>query len=356
MNPTSQSKSPKSEKSTVWITVTMAILLVILSFISLFIGAIDILNFEKEGFSNIDLLLVSRLPRLMAILCTGVGMSVSGLIMQQLCMNKFVSPTTGATISSAQFGVLLSLVFFSNTTLFQKTALAFTSSLIGTWIFVWMIQQIKFKDIMLVPLIGIMFGMVISGFTNFFAYRYGAMQSLSATLVGDFSLIIRGRYEIVYLVVPMVIIAYIYANHFNIVGMGENFSSNLGINYNVILIMGLSIAALITSAVVVTVGTISYIGLIVPNIVSMFRGDKIRGSMLDVSLFGALFVLVCDMIGRLIIHPYELPVDLIAGVLGSAIFILFMNIRLSGSKPKKKKNNSNNKEVRGVGVNCCDNK
>lgn len=327
------------------ITLSMAIMLILLSIVSIFVGAIDIRNFQMDGFGSLELILVSRLPRLLAILCTGAGMSVSGLIMQQLCMNKFVSPTTGATISSAQFGVMLSLVFFSNASLFEKTMLSFTTSIIGTWMFVWMIQRIKFKDVMLVPLIGIMFGMVISGFTNFFAYRYGAMQSLSATLVGDFSLIIRGRYEIVFLVVPLIIIAFIYANHFNIVGMGEDFASNLGISYNTILLMGLSIAALITSSVVVTVGTISYIGLIVPNIVSMFRGDKIRGSLLDVALFGALFVLVCDIIGRLIIHPYELPVDLVAGVIGSAIFIFFMNMRLSGGKNRKKANSLKKTEV-----------
>lgn len=319
------------------ITIIMAVLLVITSVYSLFVGAIDIRNFQLEGFGSIDLLIISRLPRLMAILCTGVGMSVSGLIMQQLCMNKFVSPSTGATISSAQFGVMLSLIFFSEVTLFQKTMISFVTSIIGTWVFVWMIQRIRFKDIILVPLIGIMFGMVISGFTSFFAYRYGATQSLSATLVGDFSLIIKGRYEIVFLVVPLVIIAYIYANHFNIVGMGEEFSNNLGISYHTVQLMGLSIAALITASVVVTVGTISYIGLIVPNIVSMFRGDKIRGNMLDVSLFGALFVLVCDIFARLVIHPYEVPVDLITGVLGSGIFIVFMNVRLSHGKSQKKK-------------------
>lgn len=314
------------------ITCFMLAALICLSVISIFVGAIDLRTFQREGFGSLDLIVLSRLPRLLAILCTGVGMSVAGLIMQQLCMNKFVSPTTGATISSAQLGVLLSLVYFSNATLFQKTLLSFGTSILGTWIFVWMIQRIKFKDIMLVPLIGIMFGMVISGFTNFIAYKYGATQSLSATLVGDFSLIIKGRYEIVFLVVPLVVIAFIYANHFNVVGMGEDFASNLGVSYNTVLLMGLSITALITASVVVTVGTISYIGLIVPNIVSMFRGDKIRGSLLDVALFGALFVLICDLIGRIIIFPYELPVDVIAGIIGSLVFLVFMNLRLKTGK------------------------
>ena len=90
------------------ITLTLAILLLVLSVVSLFIGVIDI-NIKNLFLDSqsMEVFVISRLPRLLAILCTGVGMSVAGLIMQQLCMNKFVSPTTGATISSAQFGILL---------------------------------------------------------------------------------------------------------------------------------------------------------------------------------------------------------------------------------------------------------
>ena len=94
------------------ITLTLAILLLVLSVVSLFIGVIDI-NIKNLFLDSqsMEVFVISRLPRLLAILCTGVGMSVAGLIMQQLCMNKFVSPTTGATISSAQFGILLALIF-----------------------------------------------------------------------------------------------------------------------------------------------------------------------------------------------------------------------------------------------------
>ena len=89
--------------------------------------------------------------------------------------------------------------------------------------------------------------------------------------------------------------------------MGKDFSQNLGVPYDLVLFMGLTIAAMITASVVVVVGSISYIGLIVPNIVAMFKGDQIRGTLVDTALFGALFVLVCDMIGRVVIYPYELP-------------------------------------------------
>ena len=272
--------------------------------------------------------LISRLPRLLAILCTGVGMSVAGLIMQQLCMNKFVSPTTGATISSAQFGILLALLFLPGSTLWGRAFFAFAAAIAGTWIFVWFIQRIQFKDVVMVPLVGIMFGNVIGGITNYLAYRYEMTQALSSWLVGHFSLVLRGRYEIVYLVVPLVLVAFLFANHFNIVGMGRDFSQNLGVRYTLVLFMGLSIAAAITAAIVVIVGSISYIGLIVPNIVAMFKGDKIRGSLLDTALFGAIFVLACDMIGRVVIAPYELPIELIVGILGSLLFIGLLFYRL----------------------------
>lgn len=141
-------------------------------------------------------------------------------------------------------------------------------------------------------------------------------------------MVLRGRYEIVYLTVPLVVLAFVFANHFNIVGIGKEFSQNLGVPYNLVLFMGLTIAAMITASVVVVVGSISYIGLIVPNIVTMFKGDKIRGTLPDTALFGALFVIVCDMISRVVIAPYELPIELIVGILGSILFVGLLLYRL----------------------------
>ena len=303
----------------------------ILSIWSLFIGVLDVelTSILRGDVTQIEIFLISRLPRLLAILCTGVGMSVAGLIMQQLCMNKFISPTTGATISSAQFGILLALLFMPKSTLWSRAVLAFIFAILGTWIFVWFIQRIQFKDVVMVPLVGIMFGNVIGGITNYLAYKYEMTHALSTWLVGHFSMVLRGRYEIVYLAIPLVILAFIFANYFNIVGMGKDFSKNLGVHYNLILFMGLTIAAMITASVVVVVGSISYIGLIVPNLVAMFKGDKIRGTLVDTALFGAIFVLMCDMLGRSVIAPYELPIELIVGILGSIIFVALLIYRLN---------------------------
>ncbi len=311
-------------------TLILAGALMALSVLSLFVGVIDLTPAAlfTGNLEQLSIFLTSRLPRLLAILCTGIGMSVAGLIMQQLCSNKFVSPTTGATISSAQLGILLALLFMPQSTLWSRAIFAFATAVGGTWIFVWFIQRIQFKDAVMVPLVGIMFGNVIGGITSYLAYQYDMTQALASWLVGHFSLVLKGRYEIVWLTVPLVVLAFLFANHFNIVGLGKDFSKNLGVPYNVVLFLGLTLAAMITASIVVVVGAISYIGLIVPNVVAMFKGDNIRGTLVDTALFGALFVLVCDMIGRVVIFPYELPIELIVGILGSLIFIGLLFYRL----------------------------
>ena len=316
-------------------TIILGTSLLIVSVISIFMGVIDIdLHSLFAGGDGMELkiFLLSRIPRLLAILCTGIGMSVAGLIMQQLCMNKFVSPSTGATIQSAQFGILLSLVFIPAIGLWGRVLLAFATSILGTWIFVWFVQKIQFKNTVLVPLIGIMFGNVLGGITSFIAYKFEVTQQLSTYFTGSFALIIKGNYELVWLAVPLVIIAFIFANYFNIVGMGRDFSQNLGVNYNMVLFFGLTIASMITASVVTIVGQISYIGLIVPNIVAMFKGDKIKGTLIDTALLGALFVLICDIIARSVIMPYELPIELIVGIIGSIMFIAMLIYKLNNGR------------------------
>lgn len=316
-------------------TIILGILLIIISIMSLFTGVIDI--DMRTIFSGVDgmefkIFILSRMPRLLAILCTGVGMSVAGLIMQQLCMNKFVSPSTGATIQSAQFGILLSLVFIPSVGVWGRVLLAFTMSILGTWIFVWFIQKIQFKSTVLVPLIGIMFGNVLGGITSFIAYKYEVTQQLSSYFVGSFALIMKGNYELVWLALPFVVIAFVFANYFNIVGIGRDFAENLGVNYKLVLFLGLTIASMITASIVTIVGQISYIGLIIPNIVAMFKGDKMKGSLVDTALLGALFVLVCDVIARSVIMPYELPIELIVGIIGSIMFIIMLIYKLNHGK------------------------
>lgn len=267
------------------------------------------------------LFFVSRVPRLVAILTAGAGMSVVGLIMQQLARNKFVSPGTSGTAEAAMLGVLATMLLVPGWPILGKMAIAFAFALTGAFVFMAILQRAKFKDVIYVPLVGIMFGGIISSATGFIAYRYNALQALGAYMYGGFNDVLRGRYELLYLSVPIFILAYLFADRFTLAGMGHDFATNLGLNYYQVVNIGLSLVALTTAVVVLTVGSIPFLGLIVPNVVSIIFGDNLRRTLPWTAVAGALFVLVCDVIGRVIVFPYEIPISLIIGVIGSITFL-----------------------------------
>lgn len=176
----------------------------------------------------------------------------------------------------------------------------------------------------MIPLIGIMLGNVINSVTGFIAYKFDLIQNINSWLQGNFSLIIKGKYELLYLGIPFFLIAYIYADKFTIAGIGEDFSSNLGLNRENIVMIGLIIVSVITSIIVVTIGSIPYIGLIIPNIVSIYKGDNMKKSLFDIAVLGSLFLLICDLIGRIVIFPYEMSISVIVSIIGSIIFLFLI--------------------------------
>ncbi|MBG9794494.1 iron ABC transporter permease [Paenibacillus dendritiformis] len=311
----------------------LVIALILFAFISLFIGVIDIKPWDLFNLNDdkVHTFLVSRVPRLISIILAGVSMSICGLIMQQLSRNKFVSPTTAGTLDSARLGILVSLMLFTSSSPLVKMLVAFVFALAGTMLFMKILDRIKFKDTIFIPLVGLMFGNIISSISTFFAYKYDLIQNMSSWLQGDFSMIIKGRYELLYISIPLIVVAYLYANKFTVAGMGEDFSKNLGLNYKRVVNIGLILVALVTCTVVLTVGTIPFLGLIIPNIVSIYRGDNLKNSLSHTALLGAVFVLFCDILGRIIIFPYELSISLTVGVIGSAIFVyMIMRRRAHG--------------------------
>ena len=306
----------------------LLLLLAVLACTSIFIGVedlspLDIFHLNKEQAST---LFESRLPRLASIIIAGMSLSICGLIMQQISRNKFVSPTTAGTMDWARLGILISLMLFTSASPLVKMSIAFIFALAGNFLFMKILERIKFNDAIFIPLVGIMLGNIVSSIATFIAYKYDLIQNLSSWLQGDFSLVVKGRYELLYLSIPLVIIAYVYADKFTVAGMGESFSVNLGLKYKRVVNIGLIIVSLIASLVILTVGMLPFLGLIIPNMVSIYKGDNLRSSLPHTALLGAVFVLFCDILGRVIIFPYEISIGLMVGVIGSGIF-LYMLLR-----------------------------
>ncbi|MBT2573231.1 ABC transporter permease [Bacillus sp. ISL-51] len=306
----------------------LLLLLAVLAVASTFIGVedlspLDVFHLNKEQAGT---LFDSRLPRLVSIIIAGMSLSICGLIMQQISRNKFVSPTTAGTMDWARLGILISLMLFTSASPLTKMFIAFIFALAGNFLFMKILERIKFNNTIFIPLVGLMLGNIVSSIATFIAYKYDLIQNLSSWLQGDFSLVVKGRYELLYLSIPLVIIAYVYADKFTVAGMGESFSVNLGLKYKRVVNIGLIIVSLIASLVILTVGMLPFLGLIIPNMVSIYKGDNLRSSLPHTALLGAVFVLFCDILGRLIIFPYEISIGLMVGVIGSGIF-LYMLLR-----------------------------
>ncbi|EJG4801357.1 ABC transporter permease [Campylobacter coli] len=304
----------------------LLILLVVFGMISLFIGVIRI-NLDdifSLSATQLEIILLTRIPRLIAILLTGMSLSICGLIMQQLTQNKFVSPTTAGTMDCAKFGILISLIFFAGASFFAQTIIASVFALLGSFIFIQILRKIKLKDVIFVPLIGLMFGGIINAITTFFAYALNYIQNIQGWLQGSMANVMQGNYELLYISLPLFILAYFLAHKITIAGMGEDLALNLGVSYNTILFLGLIIVSIITSVVIVSIGVIPFLGLIIPNLVAIYRGDNLKKNLIYIALCGALFLLICDIISRLVIFPFEMPLSITTGVLGSLIFIFLL--------------------------------
>ncbi|ECL3657081.1 ABC transporter permease [Campylobacter coli] len=304
----------------------LLILLVVFGIISLFIGVIRI-NLDdifSLSTTQLEIILLTRIPRLIAILLTGMSLSICGLIMQQLTQNKFVSPTTAGTMDCAKFGILISLIFFTGASFFTQALIASIFALLGSFIFIQILRKIKLKDVIFVPLIGLMFGGIINAITTFFAYALNYIQNIQGWLQGSMANVMQGNYELLYISLPLFILAYFLAHKITIAGIGEDLALNLGVSYNTILFLGLIIVSIITSVVIVSIGVIPFLGLIIPNLVAIYRGDNLKKNLIYIALCGALFLLICDIISRLVIFPFEMPLSITTGVLGSLIFIFLL--------------------------------
>ncbi|MGF2941476.1 ABC transporter permease [Enterococcus xiangfangensis] len=300
--------------------------LFLLSALSIFIGVKDLmLQALLQGDSQQWLiLLTTRIPRTVSLILAGATLSVCGLIMQHLTQNKFVSPTTAGTMDSARLGILIVMLFLPNASTTVRTFAAFIFAFFGTMIFLALSRLLPTKDPIFLPLLGVMFGNIVGSVATFFAYQFQLIQNMSSWLQGNFSLVAKGSYELLYLTIPLFFIIYVFAYFFTIVGLGEDLAVNLGINYPLIQLFGIGLVAAASGLVLIMVGTVPFLGVIVPNIVSLIYGDHVKQNLLITALCGSLFLMFCDILSRIVIAPYEIPVSLTVGILGSLIFIYLL--------------------------------
>lgn len=298
-----------------------------LAVVSIFVGPSALSPLDVLGGltpEQSQTLWVSRVPRTLAILLSGSAIAVAGVVMQLLVRNKFVEPSTAGTTECAALGLILVTVLAPGMPLVGKMGIAGVFALAGTVLFLRVLRAIPLRSAIVVPLVGLMLAGIIGAVATFIAYRADLMHTLSAWMTGDFSGVVRGRYELLWIVGACALVAYVAANRFTVAGLGEEFTTNLGLHHGRVMALGLSIVALTAAVVVVVVGALPFLGLVVPNLVSLAMGDYLRRSLPWVTLAGAAFVLGCDILGRLVIAPAEIPIGVMVGVVGSGLFLVLL--------------------------------
>ena len=293
---------------------------------SLFVGVSDVsLSGILRGQDRDWLVLTeARIPRMQALILSGASMAIAGLLTQIVIRNRFVEPANTGTMESAGLGLLIMSLVAPGAPVIAKMGVGAIFALAGTGLFLAILRRVPLRDPMLVPLIGILLSGVLYAGTSFIAYRYDVLQSLLAWMQGDLSGVLRGRYELLWLGAAVAGLAWFAADRFTVAGLGRDIASSLGLAHGRVVALGLTVVALVTAVVVVSVGRIPFLGLIVPNIVSMALGDNMRRAVPWVAISGAGLVLACDILGRVIRAPYEIPVGTVMGVIGSGVFLVLI--------------------------------
>ncbi|WP_214694072.1 iron chelate uptake ABC transporter family permease subunit [Exiguobacterium sp. s160] len=296
-----------------------AIIVLGLAVLSLFTGVYDLSR--TDGF---DMFWITRVPRTVALMLTGAAMAMAGLVMQLITQNRLVEPTTTGTLEWAGLGLLTVYLLVPAPSLMMRMTGAIVFSFIGTMVFFWFLRSVKLRSSLIVPIIGLMLGAVISAISTFLGLFFRASQAIEGWFVGSFASVQIGRYEYLWVIIVVTVLIFLLANRLTLAGLGEDIATSLGVNYNQLMMMATGLIALSVGVVATVIGNLPFLGLIVPNLVSMFRGDDLRSNLPWVCLVGMGAILVSDLISRTIIMPFELPVSLILGTVGAIVFIMIL--------------------------------
>lgn len=306
--------------------------LLVLAAISLFVGVIDF-NFADlwtdDGFS---LFVISRLPRTLAAIIAGAALAVCGTIIQLLVRNRFVEPMTAGTGQGAMVGIVFAVIFLPNAPLIAQISVAALMAMATSIGLLIIVAKLPPSRPLYVALVAYIYGGVIAAGVTAFAHQYDMLQYLDVWLNGEFSGVLQGRYETLWIAAIVAFLTYFIADQFAIVSMGRTTAISLGLNYHQVVTLGLVAISVVTALTVVTVGAIPFVGLVVPNIVSRLFGDNARKTLPITALVGASLVLVCDIFGRVVRFPYEVPVGTILGIVGAIIFLWILYSRPSHAR------------------------
>lgn len=287
--------------------------------------------FQKTDSTVYTLITAVRLPRALGGLFAGIGLSVSGVILQTVMNNALASPATIGVNSGSGFAVMLAMLLFPHNILLIPAS-AFAGALF-TSLAVFALAYLADSSRTTIILAGI----TISSFLNAGINTIKILDTeltvnLTSFLSGSLSGLTYARLSFPCLcILAAFFFSLCLGRVLNVLGLGDDIARSLGLNVPFARLLLLTLSSLLAGCVVSYAGLLSFVGLIVPHVCRQLFGNDARFLLPCSALLGGSFVLGCDLLGRLLFRPFELPAGIIMAFIGGPFF-LYLLLKKKGGR------------------------
>lgn len=290
---------------------------------SIEIGYDEILKFIFGG--EIDeskrlILLEIRLPRIVMAFLIGMLLASSGVVVQSVFLNPLADPYIIGIAASATFGAVIAYLL-KMPDVFYGIFAFFSSAVLSILIFK---LSRRGKSISTLLIIGIAFSSFLGAFTSFVTYMIGEDSfKIVAWMMGYLGS--ASWHKIMLLFIPLVFsMLYFYYKRFelNVLLSGDEEAQSLGIDVDKTKKHLLIVASLVVGFSVAFTGMIGFVGLIIPHTIRLFAKTSSNVVLIPLAaIWGGLFLLACDTLGKSILNPVEIPIGVITAFFGAPFFL-----------------------------------
>ena len=338
---TNKTNSKSNSRSRhIYIYILLFGLLITASFLSVMLGRVyinpaDILKcfFTPDKTSLTYILIMNiRLPRMLGAIIAGMGLSVAGVILQGVMNNALASPNTIGVNSGAGFFVMLAMMLFPHSG-YATSIASFVGALLTT-LAIYALAYMADSSRTTIILAGITVSSFLNaGINTIKLINTDITLNITSFLMGTLSGLTFNKIALPAIgIIAAVLVSLILAKPLNILSLGDDYARSLGLNVPLTRFFLLVLSSIMAGLVVSFAGLLSFIGLIVPHICRTLFGSDARYLLPTSALLGASFVLICDIIGRLIAAPYELPAGIIMAFIGGPFFMYLLLKKKGGRR------------------------
>ncbi len=272
-----------------------------------------------------------RIPRALGGLFAGIGLSCSGVLLQTVMNNALASPATIGVNSGSGFGAMIAMMLFPHSIFFLPLS-AFAGALLTSFaVFALAYATDSSRTTIILA------GITISSFLNAGINTIKILDTelsvnLTSFLIGSLSGLTLKKLSLPCLIIlAAFLLSCCFGRHLNILGLGDDVAYSLGLNVPLTRLFLLTLSSLLAGSVVSYAGLLSFVGLIVPHICRQLLGNDARILLPSSALLGGSFVLCCDLLGRILFRPFELPVGIIMAFVGGSFF-LYLLLKKKGGR------------------------